>query len=379
MLDRIQATSQPPASVPLGASAAYAAAVDGMLDESTRPEERALALEACTAYRLDLVEMLHERGYKIAFKDDMSINTGGLHVETKKEIHVNRKWARNDHKRVLIHEMAHGIDFQRHRDKTTWLSRALWNPAQRYDSQTDPALERLYQQYQLRSAVDVAAHARDEINKFPTALSRTNYFGRTIENTRGTNEAGRETITETSRDDKGGNMRVTIPLVMAALQGAGAVAVGFAAPLLAPLMAAGAGVALWSSWAGKRELAEERRFDAVSGNVPLANGTTLKVSSEGETRTVETPPAGHKDEYDWSDYAARTRKVIEYYAEAVAFYLASPVLREKLQTMDPDMYAYIKAQGLGAQDAGPGQRASKNPAVAGLRVVPRARIELATP
>lgn len=317
-----------------------------MLDPSTRPEERARALDAVSSYRLDLMEKLRDREYHIVFRDDMPVNVSGLHVEKKREIHINRKCACTDQKRVLLHEMAHALDFQVQRDQKSWVGR-LAGPARSYASQDDPVLEKLYRQYELRSSVDVAAHARDETAKHPgMEYVAHRYYTRTTEDRvipADKAPDGREVVVETTDPGDCGKAKYVVPLVLAGLQAAGTVALTLAAvaPVLAPILAVGTAVGLYSAWAGSREVKEERRFDVMSGDVPLPDGTTRHVSRDEEKGVLETPPAGHRDLHMWSEYATGARKLHEYFAEGVSYYLASPRLREQLQQMDPDMYGYI--------------------------------------
>lgn len=328
--------------------AAYQAVLEPMLDESLSGEERAEVLDAASAFRLDLLEDLRDHGYAIGYGSGLPVNTGGTHDGKKKRVMISRLSSRTEHRRLILHELAHAIDSRRCDKDASWLRRKVIAPEVHYASQRDERLRALYQDYQLEGAVDNAGQIRDRLLKdaqrgLPLERERWLPSAR-VKDVLVPGE--HETVVHTSEPNT--MTSVAIPAVMTAVEMVAA-SVAFAAfPMAAAPVLALTAITAWSTYASGRELAEERRYDHVSGKVTLPDGSTREVIRDGTREAVETPPPGHSEQRMFSSYALETRKVYEYYAEGVAAYLESPETRERLMRLDPGLHGYIAGQGIEA-------------------------------
>ncbi|MEW6281901.1 MAG: hypothetical protein AB1758_25065 [Candidatus Eremiobacterota bacterium] len=332
----------------------YARALDSMLMERTTSEERADILSALRAYRLEQVERLAAAGYRIGYCL-MPDHQGGVQNGFQKTIQLNPHWKGvevsdpQNRRRAILHEVAHAIDFLDRQDSLSLPGRVLSRFGKVFASQDDPELAQLYRGYIARTAVEAAARLNAEI---PDGDSRKfTVLDRTFAARRGISPEGRAQVEQTG---PGPYARWLSGARKPALW----TALGTAISLATGLLPVAAGVALVGSGVTLHKLAttlfaarESARFESLDEKVSQADGSLLHVSGQGGRLMVELPE--RVDPATFSLYAAESRKVYEYYAEGVAFYLNSPEEREELRRKDPALYDWIRSRKLAAEDAGP--------------------------
>lgn len=292
-LERVELSGPPPEV----RRACERLAADMRIGEATPAQHEALVV-ALTAYDLDKMTALRDRGCKVVF--EKNLDGGNFTCANPAEWHVRLGSSLKPAllHGVLLHELGHALDCLKGEQEGAWDGAVTPDAMRPFASQQTPSLVALQDRFQLRAAVDVAPYALAQLDKADEYIASAPgkaYIG----------WAGGEMGIESEHRDGRRNVRLEgVPL---------------------PANATVGQVETFAVSGG------EARLEILAADVARVD-----------------IPENYRPEMTWSAYAASKNDLPEFFAEAVSHYLFSDAQRENLRRTDPEVAAWVESLGLEA-------------------------------